>query len=255
MGALIKKPAHSSTSNRCSKMGARNNSMPKRDKETTEQVKRRKSMESTNIVNAQTEILSLAPIIELTDEFNGQTSSRIRDEVYSMAYNKEKNVSEARAQQSFYNTTKSHHKITPKQVFATTSTQSLVQGNCQMKTEINEETKHSATKQEKGQIPPAMVNQISMIQLQENPNKSTFSGKIGKVDVTLLVDTGSVVTCISDEVWQKLKDNHPLLPCKRSMVLESVNGQPLELVGETEIKFQIENNYFSYTALIVRNLS
>ena len=159
-----------------------------------------------------------------------------------------------------------HCEVSEEQVSVKCTTQSQVQGSPQVKTKTKSDkdsTKHDqieeineeeTSKQEKSQRPPERVSHINVIELNGDARHFSFLGEIGEVEVTFLVDTGSVVTCISDEVWEKLnKNDHPLESC--DMVLESVNQQPLELVGKTMIKFSIQNNYFTCNALIVKNLS
>lgn len=141
-----------------------------------------------------------------------------------------------------------------------TSIQFQVQGDEKVEPtknkQINETTKQSKeeTKQEKGCTPPVRVNRISVIKLRGNPKNSTLQGKIGGVDVTLLVDTGATLTCLSDTLWQKLKTTHHLSPSSHSKAVESVSGQPLETIGETNITFQIQDNTFNHSAVIIKNL-
>jgi len=160
-----------------------------------------------------------------------------------------------------------HCGVSVEQVSAKCTTQSHVQDSLLVKPKIDaksdkDSTKHDQieeineeemSKQERSTRPPERISRINVIELNGNAQNFSFQGEIGEVEATFLVDTGSVVTCISDEVWQKLKNDHPLELC--DMALESVNQQSLELVGKTTINFSIQNNYFTCKALIVKNLS
>lgn len=185
----------------------------------------------------------------------------VREELYLKSLDVQKLVQEPCTLESFSKSTKGMPKVSEKQDSVMTSIQFQVQGDEKVEPtknkQINEATKQSKeeTKQEKGCTPPVRVNRISVIKLRGNPNNSTLQGKIGGVDVTLLVDTGATLTCLSDNFWQKLKTTHHLSPSSHSKAVESVSGQPLETIGETNITFQIQDNVFNHPAVVIRNLS
>ena len=232
-------------------MGARDNSMPKRDQEIKTQMFRRKSnaiKEASLVQNDKNE--------ETKDEV---CANSLRDQLYLKSFEAQNSLQKQRAQiqQSSQESAKDEPLVrtTVQQDSAMTSTQCQVQGSRKVQPTINKENQQTEIKQEKGQTAPTRVNRISVIKLSGNPINSTLKGKIGDVDVTLLVDTGATMTCLSDKIWQKLKHNHQLLSCNRSTAVESVDGKPLNVLGETSVTLQVQDNVFSLRAVVIRNLS
>ena len=128
-----------------------------------------------------------------------------------------KNVAEDPCLQEVSDKTfESKSNISSEQDSEMTSNQSQVHGDFQTllqnKEKIPEkENSEVKTKEDRGQTPSDRVNQIGVIKLTGNPNNSTLQGKIGEVDVTLLLDTGATVTCLNYSVWKKLNN------CKSSI--------------------------------------
>jgi hypothetical protein len=54
----------------------------------------------------------------------------------------------------------------------------------------------------------------------------------------MLVDTGSAVTIVNDEVWNMLKINEPLETV--SLAVKSVTQHAIEILGHKDIHFQLK---------------
>ena len=208
-------------------MGAHDNSMPKREQEKEAQVNRRRSnsikkaddrnveVKEVNLTKQESEIQENENEIKEKD-----CTTSIREDLYLKSFEVQNMVQEQLVKPSSIEVTKYKPKTSEKLDSVMTSNQSLVSESKSTQQEINIEN-YDETKQERGQTHPERVNRISVVKLKENPNNSTMQGNISGVDVTLLVDTGATLTCLSDTLWQKLKDTHSLSPCNRSVVVES----------------------------------
>lgn len=57
------------------------------------------------------------------------------------------------------------------------------------------------------------------------------------VEVSMLIDTGSAITLINDEVWKLLKINEPLEQVP--FAVSSVNNHKIEIVGQKVVRFAL----------------
>jgi hypothetical protein len=64
-------------------------------------------------------------------------------------------------------------------------------------------------------------------------------GFFNQVEVPMLVDTGSAVTIINEDVWKLLKSNEPL--DKVPFSVKSVTQHALEIVGQKDLQFQLKS--------------
>jgi hypothetical protein len=80
------------------------------------------------------------------------------------------------------------------------------------------------------------------------------------VEVPMLVDTGSAITLINEEVWKVLKINEPLEPVP--FAVSSVNNHQIDILGQKVIRFSLKSKaryraprFFYFNVFIARNLS
>ena len=84
-------------------------------------------------------------------------------------------------------------------------------------------------------------------------------GKFKDVEVPILLDTGSTVTIINEEIWNLVKEKNETLK-EVSFAVRSVTKQAVEILGETEIKFSLQLSRrrsmkeFVITALVARGV-
>ena len=84
-------------------------------------------------------------------------------------------------------------------------------------------------------------------------------GKFKDVEVPILLDTGSAVTIINEEIWSLVKEKNETLK-EVSFAVRSVTKQAVEILGETEIKFSSQlsrrrsTKEFVTTALVARGI-
>jgi hypothetical protein len=80
------------------------------------------------------------------------------------------------------------------------------------------------------------------------------------VEVPMLVDTGSAVTLINEEVWKVLKINEPLEPVP--FAVSSVNNHQIDILGKKVIRFSLKSKaryrasrFFYFNVFVARNLA
>ena len=83
----------------------------------------------------------------------------------------------------------------------------------------------------------------------------SICGKIRNRPVTLLLDTGSPTSMLSNTIWEEIKQADDVLRPWTGNVLIGVGGQHLEIQGTTQAEVQIDDHFFPIMILIVRDLS
>jgi hypothetical protein len=83
---------------------------------------------------------------------------------------------------------------------------------------------------------------------------------LNDVEVPMLVDTGSAVTLINEEVWKVLKINEPLKPVP--FAVSSVNNHQIDILGQKVIRFSLKPKaryraprFFYFNVFVARNLA
>ena len=231
-------------------MGARDTSKPKQNRQIKTPASKGKSEIAKETKSTNAKVLDLAKNVKTEKENKTDSTASIREKLYLKSLEIENIVHEPCSLDNL----RSESNVSKEQDSDVCTTKSQVQGDTQISQENKEKFPEIANSDEKrGQNSSNRVNQIGVIKLTGNPNNSTLQGKIGELDVTLLIDTGATVTCLSYTVWNKLS-NCDLTQCN-DIALEGVNGQPLDVMGRTTIALHIQDSIFHTSAVVVRNLS
>ena len=78
-------------------------------------------------------------------------------------------------------------------------------------------------------------------------------GCIGKRPTKLLVDTGSAVTILREDVWKEAVDIRNLEPPLSPVV--AANGEQLEICGRSKVSLQVGSTHACYPVLVARNIT
>ncbi len=82
------------------------------------------------------------------------------------------------------------------------------------------------------------------------------TGVINGTEARILVDTGSAVTILSRELWEKGGNGSPTPLSTGSMVpVTAANGQPLEVLGTTTITLLLAGKQFTHEVLVADGIS
>ena len=80
----------------------------------------------------------------------------------------------------------------------------------------------------------------NVLELQGNKIKIQVQSK----NVVALVDTGAMISCMSENVFKGLKGVQLL--CSSIPMVKGVGGNPIKVLGQVELPFQIEGQMFVY---------
>ncbi len=81
----------------------------------------------------------------------------------------------------------------------------------------------------------------------------TVSGFLYKTPVTMLVDTGSAVTIVGEHIWKRACGDRHIDEAPTSPIV-TANGDPLALLGRSEVSLTIGGLVVRYPVLIAKNL-
>ena len=81
-------------------------------------------------------------------------------------------------------------------------------------------------------------------------------GRADDVPVSLLLDMGSAVTLIRRDIWERVEEKgiQALVPSKEQLLV-SVDGSPLDILGQTEVMLQIGSKKLSTKVVVVSELT
>jgi transposase InsO family protein len=114
--------------------------------------------------------------------------------------------------------------------------------------EAEPEAKSSASQQLPQNI---RVNDRPTIRLSTVTQGCLFATTvIGSHHCDMLVDTGSVVTIVSQRIYEDLGRDRPQLH-RIETLLTAADGRPLELLGKATFEFRVENHVFVQEAIVV----
>ncbi len=77
----------------------------------------------------------------------------------------------------------------------------------------------------------------------------TIEGRLEGRHTRMLVDTGSAVTIVSEDVWREVAGHYPL---QASRPVIAANGEPLHVLGRVEAKMQVGTLQTTCPALMAR---
>ena len=100
-------------------------------------------------------------------------------------------------------------------------------------------------------------NTVGVIE-EENPNfhggPITIEGRINGIATKMLVDSGAVVTLISNELYKQLSLSPcTLIPGDNNLI--TANGKPIKIFGELHVEIMIEGLKFPFLVKVAENLS
>ena len=71
----------------------------------------------------------------------------------------------------------------------------------------------------------------------------------------MLVDTGSVVTILREDVWRESQEPNQCTPIPPFRPVVTANGQELDLLGQSEVLIHVGGLREKHTALIAKGLT
>ena len=82
----------------------------------------------------------------------------------------------------------------------------------------------------------------------------SVDGRLGKLVVKILIDTGSAVTLVRDDVWKKVQQSPKTIKAPVHSVV-AANGEKLELVGQGEVSITIRGVTRRHMVLVTKHLT
>ena len=82
----------------------------------------------------------------------------------------------------------------------------------------------------------------------------SVDGKLGKLVVKILIDTGSAVTLVREDVW-KMVQQSPKTTKATVHTVVAANGEKLELVGQGEVSIAIGGVTRRHMVLVMKHLT
>eukprot|EP00731_Ephydatia_muelleri_P037376 Em0453g3a len=82
----------------------------------------------------------------------------------------------------------------------------------------------------------------------------SVDGRLGKLVVKILIDTGSAVTLVRDDVWKKVQQSPKTIKAPVHSVV-AANGEKLELVGQGEVSITIGGVTRRHMVLVTKHLT
>ena len=81
-------------------------------------------------------------------------------------------------------------------------------------------------------------------------------GKINRIPISFLLDTGAAVTLIREDVWSRINSGGQVrLEPWSEQRLVSVDGSPLDVFGQTEVELDLGRCVFQMTVVVVSPLT
>ena len=89
-----------------------------------------------------------------------------------------------------------------------------------------------------------------------NPSSSfSVEATINNVPVTFLLDTGSALTILNKNVWDKCKQSEDQLEPWDQQSLVGAEGRTLRVHGSACVQWEVDGKVFSHTVVIVDPLT
>ena len=98
-------------------------------------------------------------------------------------------------------------------------------------------------------------NTTTKLEVQLDRKSLTIDGKINKCSYNFLCDSGAALTAVSKNVWDQIKESDILEKSPDCLVLETVSGEPLTVLGKANITFDIKDKPFPFEVLVIEDLS
>ena len=106
------------------------------------------------------------------------------------------------------------------------------------------------------EVPNVLTGAVDSICFPFPPDSSMISVNIENFEFQCLVDTGAAITAVSAYVWNKyLRQAYPSLDSSDSGSITSVNGDRLDSLGKTTMRFEIQSEEFPFEAHVIENLT
>ena len=107
---------------------------------------------------------------------------------------------------------------------------------------------HSVQRQTQ-RIPHVPSLDTSVLELQGNKVEIQIQSK----NVVALVDTGAMISCMSEAVFKDLKGVQLL--CSSIPMVKGVGGNPIKVLGQVELPFQIGSQMFVYQFCVLSSMT
>ena len=82
----------------------------------------------------------------------------------------------------------------------------------------------------------------------------SVDGRLGKLVVKILIDTGSAATLVREDVWKKVQQSPKTIKAPVHFVV-AANGEKLELVGQGEVSITIGGVTRRHMVLVTKHLT
>ena len=82
----------------------------------------------------------------------------------------------------------------------------------------------------------------------------SVDGRLGKLVVKILIDTGSAVTLVREDVWKKVQQSPKTIKAPVHSVV-AANGEKVELVGQGEVSITTEGVTRRHMVLVTKHLT
>ena len=79
------------------------------------------------------------------------------------------------------------------------------------------------------------------------------AGKVENIPVQAIVDTGSTITIISNQLKNKLTNYKPIEEELQNITIKAANGEPLEYIEKIQVPIEICNQEYIHDVAIVKN--
>ena len=120
----------------------------------------------------------------------------------------------------------------------------------QMTTETLHKGSHLCEVDQEARSPDVVISSISPI----TTYGYTVITQVNGVTSSFLVDTGSAITLIGQELWEKCKYDQDIMePWLKQLV--SVDGSPVSVLGSCQVRISIGGSTFCNTAVVVDTLT
>ena len=103
--------------------------------------------------------------------------------------------------------------------------------------------------------PTQVPSEVFVVSALSSGSDSVAKGYVNEVPAQFLIDTGSAVTVISNELWEKSKRGGAQLRPNTGQKLANASGDFLQLRGRADIHFSLEGVTFTTEALIADSLT
>ena len=119
-----------------------------------------------------------------------------------------------------------------------------------MTTETLHKGSHLCEVDQEARLLDVVISSISPITTKGH----TVIAQVTGVTSSFLVDTGSAITLIGQELWEKYKyDQDVMEPWLKLLV--SVDGSPVSVLGSCQVRISIGGSTFCHTAVVVDTLT